>query len=128
MGSGDRSIELEQTAAQFAAAIVSNDADRIAELMDLEWRMIDADGVTTRQQFLDVVRSGALTHSIMRAVGDVDIRVYGDVGLVVARVVNTAHFGGTAFDADEWTTDVFVRRDRRWRCVHTHVTPVAVTT
>ena len=128
MRSGDRSIELEQTAAQFAAAIVSNDPDRIAGFMDSEWRMIDADGVTTRQRFLDVVRSGALTHSIMQTIGDVDIRVYGDVGLVVARVLNTAHLGGRAFDADEWTTDVFVRREQRWLCVHTHVTPVAVTT
>ena len=55
-------------------------------------------------------------------------RVYGDVGLVVARVLNTAHFGGRAFDADEWTTDVLVRREQRWLCDHTHVTPVAVTT
>jgi ketosteroid isomerase-like protein len=128
MGSDDRSIELEQAAAQFAAAIVSNDADRIAGFMDTEWRMIDANGVTSRQRFLDVVRSGALTHSIMQPIGDVDIRVHGDVGIVVARVVNRAHFGGTAFDADEWTTDIFVRRDQSWLCVHTHVTPVALTT
>lgn len=127
MESGDASIQLAETAAQFAEAIVSNDADRIAAFLDAEWRLVDADRVTTRQRFLDVVRSGALTHSMMQAIGPLDVRLRGDVGLVCARVVNTAHFGGTQFDADEWTTDVFVRQHDRWLCVHSHVTPVAAT-
>jgi hypothetical protein len=38
--------------------------------------------------------------------------------------VNTAEFGGQTFDADEWTTDVLVRRDGRWLCVLSHITPV----
>ncbi len=42
--------------------------------------------------------------------------------MVTARVTNTAHYGGDRFDADEWTTDVFVRRDDVWRCVLTHLT------
>jgi len=125
--SDDASIELAETAARFAAAIVSNDADRIAAFLDPEWRLVDADGITTRQRFLDVVRSGALTHSMMQAIGPLDVRLHGDVGLVCARVVNTAHYGGVDFDADEWTTDVFVRRDDRWLCVHSHVTGVAAT-
>jgi ketosteroid isomerase-like protein len=107
--------------AALAVAIVSNDADRIAGCLGDEWRLVDQDGVTTRAHFLDVVRSGALTHSMMRAVGDVDVRAYDDVAVVLARVVNTAHFGGNTFQADEWTTDVFARRDGRWVCVHSHV-------
>lgn len=108
---------------RLAEAIVSNDADAIATCLDESWRMIDADGVTTREGFLDVVRCGALTHSMMRPLGELDIRQHGDVGIVVSRIVNTAHFGGQTFDADEWTTDVFVLRDGRWLCAHTHVTP-----
>lgn len=108
--------------AALADAIVSNDADRIAGGLGHEWRLVDQDGVTTRAHFLDVVRSGVLTHSVMRAVGGVDVRAYGDVAVVLARVVNTARFGGNTFQADEWTTDVFARRDGRWVCVHSHVT------
>jgi ketosteroid isomerase-like protein len=122
------SIELAETAAQFTDAIVSNDADRIASFLDPEWRLIDADGITTRQRFLDLVRSGRLTHSMMQPIGGLDIRVHGDVGLVLARVLNTAHYGGTVFDADEWTTDVFVRRHERWLCLHSHVTPASTAT
>lgn len=116
--------DVTEAAAQFADAIVSNDADRIAACLGDEWRLVDEDGVSDRARFLDVVRSGALTHSMMRPVGEVDVRVYGGVGVVCARVVNSARFGGRSFEADEWTTDVFVHRDGRWVCVHSHVTAV----
>ena len=105
-----------------AEAVVSNDADRIASFLGEEWRLVDADGVTTRERFLDVVRSGALTHSRMAAVGDIDVQLHGDTAVVLARVVNTAHFDGRTFDVDEWTSDVFAWRDGRWQCVHSHVT------
>jgi hypothetical protein len=50
------------------------------------------------------------------------VRVYGDTALITGRVTNTAHFRGERYDADEWTTDVFVKRDGRWLCVLSHVT------
>lgn len=61
----------------------------------------------------------------MDRVGEPRIRVYGDTAVLTARVTNTAFYRDQRFDADEWTTDVFVRRDGRWRCVLSHITPVA---
>jgi len=127
MSSENHAGELRATAARFAEAIVSNDATQIASYLSPEWRLIDADGVTTRERFLDVVRSGRLTHSRMQAIGDIDVRLHGSVGVVLARVVNTAHFGGEVYEADEWTTDIFVRDGEGWQCVHSHVTPAART-
>jgi ketosteroid isomerase-like protein len=57
-----------------------------------------------------------------------DVRVYGDVAIVIARVRNRGEFGGNPFTLDEWSTDVFVRRGDRWRCSVTHLTSVAATT
>jgi hypothetical protein len=37
-------------------------------------------------------------------------------------VTSTAHYLGQRLDADEWTTDVFVRRDGSWLCTLTHIT------
>lgn len=116
--------ELIEASNRLADAIVSNDADRIGACISDDWRLIDEDGITERGRFLDLVRSGALTHSKMHALGDVDVRVYGDAGVVLARVVNTAHFDGRTFESDEWTTDVFTRREGRWVCAHSHVTSV----
>lgn len=56
----------------------------------------------------------------MTAVGDVRVRVWGDTAVLTARITNTAHYRGRRFDADEWTTDVFVRAGGRWRCAVTH--------
>ncbi|MFB7226911.1 nuclear transport factor 2 family protein [Streptomyces fimicarius] len=111
----------------WAAAIVTNDAARIADFMADEWVIVSESGITDREAFLGYVKSGDLTHSAMRAVTPPRIRVHGDTATITARITNTAHYGGRRFDADEWTTDVFVRRDGRWRCVLSHITPVAPT-
>ncbi|MFB8138525.1 nuclear transport factor 2 family protein [Streptomyces parvus] len=109
----------------WAAAIVANDADRIGSFMADEWVIVSESGITEREAFLGYVRSGDLTHSAMGAVTPPRVRIHGDTALVTARITNTAHYGGQRFDADEWTTDVFVRRDGHWRCVLSHITPAA---
>ncbi|MDJ1640553.1 nuclear transport factor 2 family protein [Streptomyces pakalii] len=109
----------------WAAAIVANDADRIGSFMADEWVMVSESGIADREEFLGYVRSGDLTHSAMEAVAPPRVRVYGDTATVTARITNTAHYGGQRFDADEWTTDVFVRREGHWRCVLSHITPAA---
>lgn len=95
----------------WAAAIVSNDAARIASFMAQEWVIVSESGITDRADFLAYVESGELTHSAMDVTGPPRIRVHGDTAVVTARITNTAHYGGRRFDADEWTTDVFVRQD-----------------
>jgi uncharacterized protein (TIGR02246 family) len=117
--------ELEAVEDEWARAIVSNDAARIAGFMADDWVMVSESGVTTREQFLSVVESGALTHSAMDRVGDARVRTYGGTAFLTARITNTAHYGGRRFDADEWVTDVFVRRGDRWLCVLSQITAVA---
>lgn len=115
---------LHTFAADWAAAMVANDAARIGSFMADEWVMVSDRGVSTKQHFLSFVESGALTHSSFEMVGDALVRIYGDSAVLTARVINTAHFGGEQFDADEWTSDVFVRREGKWLCVLSHITPV----
>ncbi|GGR66516.1 hypothetical protein GCM10010252_00160 [Streptomyces aureoverticillatus] len=117
--------ELIAVAEAWAAAIVANDSDRIAGFMAEEWVMVSESGVSPKADFLSLVASGDLTHSAMDRVGPARVRAYGDTALFTARVTNTAHHQGRRFDADEWTTDVFVRRSGRWECVLTHITPAA---
>jgi ketosteroid isomerase-like protein len=112
-------------AEDWADAIVSNDAGRIGSFMADEWVIVSGSGVSAREQFLSLVESGELTHSAMTSVGLPRIRVYGDTALFTGRVTNTAHYRGRRFDADEWTTDVFVNRNGRWLCVLSHVTAAA---
>ena len=120
--------ELVALADAWNEAIVSDDADRIGAFMADDWVIVSWSGVTTREDFLSYVRSGVLGHSRMEGVGERRIRVYGDTAVLTVRVVSTAQYGGEDIDADEWTTDVFVRRDGAWRCALTHITPVAPAT
>jgi len=117
--------DLVVVADDWAAAIVANDAERIGAFMADEWVIVSESGISPRERFLSLVESGELTHSAMDRIGPARIRIYGDTAILTARVTNTAHHGGRRFDADEWTTDVFVRRDGRWLCVLSHITPAS---
>lgn len=119
----DVEAELIGFARAWAEAIVSNDAERIAEFADDDWVMVSESGTESGRRFLSLVASGELTHSAMDTVGEIRVRVYGDTAILTSPGTNTARFAGEQFDADEWTADVLVRRDNKWRCVLTHTTP-----
>ena len=118
-------IELLALAAAWAEAIVANDAARIAAFVTEDWVLVSETGVSPGHEFLALVQSGELTHSAMTTVGETRVRVWGDTAVLTARITNTAHYRGRRFDADEWTTDVFVRRDGRWRCAVSHYSSAA---
>ncbi|MFC9502562.1 nuclear transport factor 2 family protein [Streptomyces sp. NPDC057002] len=116
---------LTELARDWAAAIVANDPARIAGFMADEWVIVSESGIDSKEGFLSRVESGELTHSAMDLRTRPRVRVYGDTAVVTGRVTNTAHYRGERYDADEWTTDVFVKRDGRWRCVLSHITSAA---
>lgn len=116
--------ELLKLGAEWAEAMVANDAERIGSFMGDDWIIVSDRGISTKQDFLSYVESGALTHSAFEMAGDARVKVYGDTAVMTIRVVNTAHFGGQQFDADEWATDVFVKSGGKWLCVHSHITAV----
>ncbi len=117
--------ELLKVGDEWAQAMVANDAERIGSFMADEWVIVSDRGISEKEQFLQFVRTGQLTHSSFEMSGEPRIRFYGDTAILTARVLNTAHFGGQQFDADEWTTDVFIRRDEKWVCVLSHITAVS---
>ena len=123
-----RSTDVESVvvaiADEWAKAIVSNNAERIASFMADDWVMVSESGVSTKEQFMSFVDSGALTHSAMDRVSEARVRVYGDTAVLTARVTNTAHYDGRQFGADEWTSDVFVYQEGRWLCVLSQITAV----
>jgi ketosteroid isomerase-like protein len=107
-------------------ALVANDAERLAAFATEGWMFVSQDGVVPGSRFLAAVGSGAVVHDFFRSEvkSVVDL---GDVAVVVVRVVNTGVFQGERFDNDEWSSDVFVRREGRWLCEVTHLTPARAT-
>ncbi|MFD6163759.1 nuclear transport factor 2 family protein [Oerskovia sp. NPDC060287] len=117
----DLTSELEAVEAAWGRAIVDNDADAIGRFTTDDWQIVGEDGITSRETFLDLVRSGELTHETMSKITG-SVRDLGDVAVFTGRGANSGHYRGQAFASDEWITDVFVRGADGWRCAHTHLT------
>jgi ketosteroid isomerase-like protein len=117
--------ELLKVEKEFAETIVSNDLESLRRLVADDWIIIDPNGeIVDRARFFEVIKSGSLTHDIMGS-EDLRVRVYGDSAVVTAITRTKGKFMGQEFSTQERATDVFVKRDRRWRCVLTHLTRVA---
>lgn len=116
--------EILSLAEEWAQALVSNDAQRIGSFMSDDWVIVGKNGITGKRDFLPFVESGDLTHETMTLVGEARVQIYGDAAVLTGRVTNNGRFRGEAFAADEWTTDVFLRREGRWLCVLSHITPI----
>jgi ketosteroid isomerase-like protein len=108
-------------------AMITNDADAIGQYMADDWTIIGSDGsVGDRATFLDLVRSGALTHDVMES-HDLNVRVYGDTAVVIARGVSGGTYQGQKFYLVERVSCVFIRQESRWKCVSTHLSQLPQT-
>jgi len=110
---------------RWATAIVANDVDRIAAFAEPDWLLVTPEGgPVPLERFLSVVAGGELRHTAM-AFELLQVRLFGDVAVVLARGTNQGTWQGTPFAADEWVTEVFVRRADGWRCTLSGLTPAA---
>jgi ketosteroid isomerase-like protein len=122
MKTSDAEEELLRIEEEFAQAIVSNDLEGMGRIVADDWIIIDPNGdIVDRTRFLEVIKSGALTHDMMKS-EDFRVRVYGDSAVVTAVTRTKGKFMGQEFSTQERATDVFVKRDGRWQCVLTHLT------
>ena len=122
MKTGKAEEELLKLEEAFAEAIVKNDLEGIGRLVADDWIIIDPNGeIVDRTRFFEVIKSGALAHNMMES-EDFRVRVYGDSAVVTGITRTKGRFMGQEFSTQERATDVFVKRDRRWQCVLTHLT------
>lgn len=115
--------EFQSQLNSWAAAIVANDPGRIDSFVEPNWLIVGPEGGPVgRERFLAVVESGELSHSDM-LFEVLEVRTYGDVALVLAHGTNHGSWQDAPFGADEWVTEVFVRRSQGWQCSFSALTP-----
>ncbi len=115
--------ELDEYLKAWGTAIVSNDADAIARFSLADWMLVTPEaGPIDSEVFFEALRSGDLTHDTFEVDVHRSVRL-GDTAVAVAHVRNTGTYKGTPFSADEWATDVFVRRNGGWICALSALTP-----
>ena len=114
---------LEAAEQAFNAAMVSNDAERIAACITPGWVLVTPGrGPVPAAAMLQAIASGVLSHDDMEKRTH-HMHLMGDVATVTGRGRNSGTFRGAPISADEWVTDVCRRLDGRWRCVLTHLSP-----
>lgn len=118
---GDERETFDRLLSDWASAIVANDPEAIGSFAELDWVLVGETGIFPREQFLESVATGRVTHDTMSHQIH-DLRLLGDVAIVITRTANSGSFEGEPFTLDEWTTDVFIRRGDQWRCSLTHLT------
>jgi TetR/AcrR family transcriptional regulator, regulator of autoinduction and epiphytic fitness len=117
--------EIIRTALEWDRAMVTNDPDEIGVYMADEWMIIGPDGsIGSKTAFLELIRSGELTHDIMES-HDMKVRVYGDAVVVTGRGVSGGHYRGEPFHLVERVSCVFVRKQHLWKCVLTHLSLIS---
>jgi ketosteroid isomerase-like protein len=62
------------------------------------------------------------------SVDDLNVRVFGDVAVVTGRSILARSYQGKRASVTQRFTDVFVRRDGRWRAVASQGTQIAQST
>jgi ketosteroid isomerase-like protein len=121
----DKSVEeLLQLEKHFQDAIVANNAEAIERFVADDWIIVGADGkIIEKNRFLEVIKSGALTHHAM-SFDEPRIRIYGGTAVITGRATSAGKFMGAKFTTLECSTDVFVKIDGQWRCVLTQLTSI----
>lgn len=114
---------LKRTELDWNKAIEENDVVTMAEYMSDEWVIFSGDGnITTKQMFIDFVKSGDLVHTEM----DFEIlrvKVFGDTGIIMQRGTSSGNWKGQAFSNFEIASTVFVKEEGRWLAVQTMIAP-----
>lgn len=113
--------EIHEFAAAWDRAMVTNDAQAIGAFMADDWQIVGPDGrVNQKAHFLALVASGDLTHNVMET-HDMQVRLYGDTAVAVARGISGGHYRGEPFLLNERVSCVFVKQQGKWRCALTHL-------
>lgn len=108
----------------FNKAVVSNDCQRILACVSEDWIIVDPQsGIIPKERFLSVVEQGMLKHTSMTK-EILRVKVYENIALVTGRGKNTGSFSAQSFELDEWVTDIYHKKNGKWLCVLTHLTPV----
>ncbi len=114
-------ITVEQ---QWKQAVIDRDRAALDQFYASEYISTDSEGlVWNKRQDIEIDTAGASRLTSFKF-EDLRVQVYGDVAVVTGRLFTAGVMAGAPSQNLSRFTDVFVKRDGRWRCVATHSTAV----
>jgi ketosteroid isomerase-like protein len=105
-------------------AVVKRDVSALQHLYADEYMSVDQEGMTwNKKEDIEIDTAGVSRLSTYK-LEDLTVRIYGDVAVVTGRNSATGKVLDREAKAQNRFTDVFVKRDGRWQCVHSQTTPI----
>lgn len=115
---GKAEQELIQVEKDWCTAMQKKDASFLERMLATDYVGVSMRGMTSTKT--DATRNikDPSTRLDVCVDSDFNVRVYSDVGVVIARYTRAGvDAGGPYKDRTGWYTDVFVRRNGQWQCV-----------
>jgi len=118
-------LELKSIQQRLISAWVSADRETIDTILADDWRVTDPTGqVLTKAQVMVELESGERKLE-SGTIDDVDVRLFGNVGIITGRTVATGSYQGNKVSVTLRFTDVFVKQNQRWYAMASHATLIA---
>jgi len=123
-GSGTIEQQIKDLEKQWADAVLKHDAVALDRILADDIVEVDPTGqVQTKAQDLADLKSGELKLESLSP-GDMKVRVFGNVAVVNGPYTVKGTYKGKDISGEGRFTDVFVKRQGRWQCVSTQMTPI----
>jgi ketosteroid isomerase-like protein len=100
---------------RYQRAVEQNDAKTMAEILADDFVLVEGNGKrSTKADLVDDAKSGK-THYVHQDDSERTVAVFGDTGVVTAKLRATGMEDGARVDYLMWFTDVYVRTASGWR-------------
>ena len=110
----DRQI-LADLDTKYQKAVEQNDAKTMAEILADDFVLVEGDGKrSTKTDLLNDAKSGK-THYVRQDDSERTVAVFGDTGVVTAKLRARGIEDDVKVDYSQWFTDVYVRTPNGWR-------------
>jgi ketosteroid isomerase-like protein len=103
---------------KYQKAVEQNDAKTMAEILADDFVLVEGDGKrSTKADLVNDAKSGK-THYVRQDDSERTVAVFGDTGVVTARLRASGIEDGVKVAYSQWFTDVYVRTPNGWRYVY----------
>ena len=118
----DTDTEFNEIEQRLVNAWLNHDWETVDAILDDGWAVTDPSGrVLTKAQVMSEAKSGERKLD-SGAIDDVSVRTFGDCAVVTGRTTASGTYQGNQVTVRLRFTDVFIKRDGRWRAVASQAT------
>lgn len=102
---------------EFQRAVKFNDAATIDRILHRDYWLVLGNGhVVTRDELIEEARQRSILYEIQDEVpGSQEVRVWGDTGVVTAKLRIKGRRGDQSFSRTLWFSDTYVRTSEGWK-------------